>query len=127
VARWHGAVVALQDRCPHRGAPLSKGRIEDGTVRCMYHGLKFDTHGKCVQIPAQDRIPPAACVNKFTVVERNKWIWIWMGEAALADPLWLPGGAPGNLPDRCLLPPVEAVPKWSLRLDTDLPRACSPQ
>ena len=85
-----GAVVALQDRCPHRGAPLSKGRIEDGTVRCMYHGLKFDTHGKCVQIPAQDRIPPAACVNKFSVVERNKWIWIWMGDAALADPSLIP-------------------------------------
>lgn len=85
-----GEVVALRDRCPHRGAPLSKGRIEDGSVRCMYHGLKFNGDGKCIQIPAQERIPPAACVTHFRTVERNKWIWIWMGDPALADESLVP-------------------------------------
>lgn len=85
-----GKIVALRDRCPHRGAPLSKGRIEDGGVRCMYHGLKFNDAGRCTEIPAQERIPPAACVKAFTIVERNKWVWIWMGEQDLADPALVP-------------------------------------
>jgi phenylpropionate dioxygenase-like ring-hydroxylating dioxygenase large terminal subunit len=80
-----GTVVALRDRCPHRGAPLSRGRMEDGDVRCMYHGLKFDRQGACNHIPAQSTIPAAACVTSFRVVERNRWVWIWMGDPALAD------------------------------------------
>ena len=47
-----GGVVALEDRCCHRGAPLSVGRREGDCVRCMYHGLKFDSTGTCVEAPA---------------------------------------------------------------------------
>ncbi|MES2262700.1 MAG: aromatic ring-hydroxylating dioxygenase subunit alpha [Pseudomonadota bacterium] len=93
IAFWrdgHGVVQALLDRCPHRGAPLSKGRIEADGIRCMYHGLKFSGAGDCVEIPAQPKIPPAACVRRFSVVERNKWVWIWAGDAALADPAQIP-------------------------------------
>src|SRR5436305_1671389 len=50
-----GRVVALKDRCCHRGAPLSLGRREGECVRCMYHGLKFDPSGKCIQIPGQEK------------------------------------------------------------------------
>ena len=85
-----GAVRALQDRCPHRGAPLSRGRLEGDAVRCMYHGLKFERDGACSQVPGNARIPPAACVRAFPVVERNKWLWIWMGEPAAADPALIP-------------------------------------
>src|SRR6185312_36239 len=46
-----GRVVAMNDRCPHRGALLSHGRLEGDGVRCMYHGIKYDGSGKCVQIP----------------------------------------------------------------------------
>ncbi|HEY5128697.1 MAG TPA: Rieske 2Fe-2S domain-containing protein [Bradyrhizobium sp.] len=48
-----GQVVALDDRCCHRAAPLSMGRIEGDDIRCMYHGMKFDPLGKCIQIPAR--------------------------------------------------------------------------
>ena len=51
-----GQAVALDDRCCHRGARLSKGRLEGDCVRCMYHGLKFDGSGACVQIPGQDTV-----------------------------------------------------------------------
>jgi len=85
-----GQVVALQDRCGHRGAPLSLGRREGDCVRCMYHGLKFDSRGACVEVPAQERIPPQAKVQTFPVVERHRWIWIWMGDPALADPATIP-------------------------------------
>ena len=85
-----GRVVALEDRCCHRAAPLSKGRLESDRVRCMYHGLLFDTTGQCVEIPSQEFIPPAAKVRAYPVVERFKWVWIWMGDPHQADPALIP-------------------------------------
>lgn len=80
-----GRPVALEDRCCHRAAPLHLGRKEGDYVRCMYHGLKFDPTGACVEIPGQDSIPPRTCVRSYPVVERDRLIWIWMGEPAMAD------------------------------------------
>ncbi len=85
-----GTLHALEDRCCHRGAPLSIGRREGDCVRCMYHGLKFDASGQCIEAPAQQRIPPQARVRAFPVVERNRWIWIWMGDPEAADPALIP-------------------------------------
>lgn len=51
-----GNVVALDNKCCHRHAPLSLGRREGDCVRCMYHGLKFGPDGKCVEIPGQTAI-----------------------------------------------------------------------
>ena len=62
-----GRVVALDNRCCHRGAKLSNGRREGDDVRCMYHGLKFDPSGKCIQIPGQDNIPPKLGVRSYPV------------------------------------------------------------
>ena len=81
-----GVVVALNDRCPHRGALLSRGRLEGDSVRCMYHGLKYDASGKCVQIPGQEMIPPKMRVRKYPIVENGHLVWIWMGDPAKADP-----------------------------------------
>src|SRR4029079_2431466 len=66
-----GQIVALDNRCAHRGAKLSQGRIEGDCVRCMYHGLKFDQTGKCVQIPGQERIPPQLGVKSYPIVEKQ--------------------------------------------------------
>lgn len=85
-----GRVVALADRCCHRAAPLSKGRLEGDKIRCMYHGLLFDTTGKCIEIPSQEFVPPAARVRAYPVVERHKWIWVWMGDMDRADPSLIP-------------------------------------
>jgi vanillate O-demethylase monooxygenase subunit len=52
----------------------------------MYHGLKFDPTGKCVQIPGQDNIPPKLGVRSYPVAERDRLVWIWMGDPAKADP-----------------------------------------
>jgi len=81
-----GKVVALDDRCCHRAAPLSMGRIEGDDIRCMYHGMKFDPAGKCIQIPGQDMIPPKLGVRSYPAVERYNLIWIWPGDAEKADP-----------------------------------------
>jgi phenylpropionate dioxygenase-like ring-hydroxylating dioxygenase large terminal subunit len=81
-----GAIAAMNDRCPHRGALLSKGRLEGDGVRCMYHGIKYDGSGKCVQIPGQEMIPPKLKVRTYPVIQRSHFIWVWMGDVAKADP-----------------------------------------
>lgn len=85
-----GRVRAFEDRCCHRGAPLSRGRREGDAVRCLYHGLKFDAEGACIEIPNQQHIPPIARVSVFPVVERHCWVWVWMGDPALADESRIP-------------------------------------
>ena len=80
-----GDVGALEDRCCHRGAPLTHGHIIDQGLQCGYHGLTFDTKGDCVMVPGQKNIPPQAHVRHFPLVERNQILWIWMGDPALAD------------------------------------------
>lgn len=81
-----GKPVALEDRCCHRQAPLSMGKLVGNVVHCPYHGLQFDPSGKCVKVPSQDFIPASARVRAYPVVEKNHWIWIWMGDPAKADP-----------------------------------------
>ncbi len=82
--------VALADQCCHRLAPLSRGRIEDGNLRCMYHGLLFNSAGKCIEIPGQTMIPPKAIVRRYPTVTRNKLVWIWMGDPVRADSALIP-------------------------------------
>jgi len=81
-----GTPVALEDRCCHRQAPLSAGKLANNIVTCPYHGLQFDTSGKCIKVPSQDMVPASAKVRAYPVVEKNHWIWIWMGDPARADP-----------------------------------------
>jgi len=85
-----GGMVALEDRCPHRFAPLSMGRLEGDSLRCMYHGLKFAPDGKCVEIPGQKLIPQSACVRRYPLQVVGSWVWIWMGDADKADPATIP-------------------------------------
>jgi vanillate O-demethylase monooxygenase subunit len=77
-----GNVAALEDRCPHRFAPLHMGKIVNGdAVQCPYHGLEFDSSGACVLNPhGTKNIPPRARVRSYPVTEKHKAIWIWMGE-----------------------------------------------
>lgn len=81
-----GQVVAMEDQCPHRQAALSMGRKEGDALRCMYHGLKFEADGQCSEIPGAKEIPERLCVRVFPVVEKDNWIWVWMGDPAKADP-----------------------------------------
>jgi phenylpropionate dioxygenase-like ring-hydroxylating dioxygenase large terminal subunit len=85
-----GTPVALEDRCCHRSLPLSLGKIEGDRIRCGYHGLLFDAAGKCVQVPGQSLVPPGSGVRRYPAVERWRAIWLWMGEAAAADPALIP-------------------------------------
>jgi len=86
----NGEIVALEDRCCHRQAPLSLGRREGDAIRCMYHGLKFDSSGRCIEIPGQQTIPPKARVRRYPAVEKHSWLWVWMGDEAKADVTLIP-------------------------------------
>ena len=50
-----GEIFALENRCAHRQVPLDVGVVEEGTVKCAYHGWKYDANGKCVSVPYLDR------------------------------------------------------------------------
>jgi phenylpropionate dioxygenase-like ring-hydroxylating dioxygenase large terminal subunit len=90
---WRNAareLVAFEDRCFHRLAPLSLGRCEGESLRCMYHGLLYDRTGHVIEIPGQERIPNNARVRRYPVIERYGWVWIWMGDAEQADERLIP-------------------------------------
>jgi vanillate O-demethylase monooxygenase subunit len=84
-------VHALTDRCPHRFAPLHLGRVVGDRIQCGYHGLEFDAQGRCVHNPHVEGTPPASIrVASYPLVERHSLLWIWMGDAARADPAAIP-------------------------------------
>jgi vanillate O-demethylase monooxygenase subunit len=78
-------VTALEDFCPHRGAPLSLGRVVEGRLVCGYHGLQMGCDGVPVAMPLQ-RVDKFPRVRAFPAVERYGFIWVWPGDKALADP-----------------------------------------
>ena len=85
-----GSVVALEDRCPHRHAPLSLGRIQGDGLMCMYHGLTFSADGVCTGGPGPTIIPPGTAARAYPAVERWNWIWVWTGDPDRADPASIP-------------------------------------
>jgi vanillate O-demethylase monooxygenase subunit len=81
-----GRAVALDNRCPHRFAPLHQGQRHGDVIACPYHGLQFDAEGRCVHNPHGDgKVPQAARLRTYPLCERDGIVWIWMGDPALAD------------------------------------------
>lgn len=87
-----GEAVALEDRCPHRFAPLSIGKMTRDGIACGYHGMEFDSAGKCTHNPTQpdEKIAPKACVKAYPLEERHGMLWIWPGDPARADSELIP-------------------------------------
>lgn len=83
---WRDArheVHAQQNRCPHLGASLSQGHIEDNCLVCPFHGFAFDSTGQCQRIPANGpggKIPPQLQLQTFATREAHGLIWIWYGD-----------------------------------------------
>jgi len=78
IANLNGEVVAMDDRCPHRFAALSKGRVEGDSLRCNYHGWKFNSAGQCTEIPAcpEVPIPRKACTTRYECELRYDIVWV---------------------------------------------------
>jgi len=75
------AVHALEDRCAHRGTPLSAGWQEGDSIRCRYHGWRYALSGTCLEVPALANAanPKLPCVRSFPVQEQDGWVWVYMG------------------------------------------------
>ena len=84
-----GVVAAVEDFCPHRGAPLSLGFVSEGKLVCGYHGLAMGCNGKTVSMPGQ-RVHGFPAIKSYPVEERYGFIWVWPGDAALADKATIP-------------------------------------
>ena len=84
-----GQVAALDDWCPHRGAPLSLGRVIEGKLVCGYHGLEMGCDGRTIAMPGQ-RVRGFPPVRSYPVVERHGFVWVWPGDAAAADAATIP-------------------------------------
>ena len=83
------AVNSASDRCPHREAVLSYGRVEDGCLVCPYHGWTFSAGGKCVKVPSSTKDippPPKAQLVKFQCSEKYGLIWVCLGTPKLPIP-----------------------------------------
>lgn len=88
-----GRLNCLRDLCPHRMARLSDGQIIEGRLECLYHGWQFDGAGDCQLIPqmqAGKDYPIRSCVRRFALQVVDGIVWIWAGEAALADVALIP-------------------------------------
>ena len=84
-----GRVGLVDHACPHRGAPMVLGRNEDDGLRCVYHGWKFGTDGRCQEMPAEPANSPMCSRMKITaypVRERNGILWAYMGPEPDAAP-----------------------------------------
>lgn len=100
--RTEEGVAAVLDRCPHRFARLSKGRVVEGKIECAYHGLRFDGDGMCRQVPVSTgKDVPDIGVRTFPIREIDGFIWIWMGDASQADSV--------SPPDLGFLRPTEHI------------------
>jgi len=82
-------VAAVQDFCPHRGAPLSLGFVSEGKLVCGYHGLEMGCNGKTIAMPGQ-RVGGFPAIKAYAVEERYGFIWVWPGDTALADAALIP-------------------------------------
>ena len=83
------AIACIEDFCPHRGAAMSLGFVEEGELVCGYHGLRMGPDGQTISMPKQrtDRFP---CTRSFPVMEKYGFIWVWPGDKAQADESKLP-------------------------------------
>ena len=79
-----GKAAALEDFCPHRGAPLSLGRVVEGKLVCGYHGLEMGCDGKTIAMPGQ-RVRGFPPIRSFPVIEQHGFVWVWPGDAAQAE------------------------------------------
>ena len=82
-----GPVFALEDRCAHRQVPLSKGVVDGCSIRCCYHGWRYDDSGRCIDVPylGKGKLPNG--VRSYPCFERDGIVFVWPGMAPLqADP-----------------------------------------
>ncbi|MBH0179940.1 MAG: aromatic ring-hydroxylating dioxygenase subunit alpha, partial [Nitrospira sp.] len=118
-------VHALDNRCPHKGVPLSSAWQEGDSLRCPFHGWRFVASGECVEVPAIGKVahlsPASACVKTFPAEERDGWVWVYMGNDRCPKPSVpppsLPAPADGS-PMVSVRRSAEAKVRWDFAVDS---------
>lgn len=78
-----GELVCMDDKCPHKGVMLSRGKQHGDIIACPYHGFQFDQKGDCVHMPVLGKngdVPKGMCVKTYKVKEEFGLIWFWYGD-----------------------------------------------
>jgi phenylpropionate dioxygenase-like ring-hydroxylating dioxygenase large terminal subunit len=83
--RLDGTAVAMENRCPHRGAPLALGCLKGDDIQCGYHGFIFASDGRCINVPSMKTPPVSANVRNFPIIEQSPYIWIYLGDTEALD------------------------------------------
>lgn len=89
-----GQWVVQEDRCPHRSAQLSLGRIEKDCLSCPFHGFQFNAHGRCELIPEVGKAAPGLQVRTFPVLEKSMFLWVYWGDQSGDDHFKVPEEIP---------------------------------
>ena len=85
-----GEPVVMSNRCAHRSFPLHRGRLEGDEVVCMYHGLRYNSQGACVDAPMIKRPAPHARLRRYPTAVRGPLVWAWTGDATAIDESRIP-------------------------------------
>ncbi|RMQ47720.1 Rieske domain-containing protein [Pseudomonas cichorii] len=88
-----GRAAALPDRCPHRFAPLSAGKVRDGQIECPYHGWRFAADGRCTRVPGIEYV--AGCkplLDSLACCEAHGLVWVCLSGQSPASPPVAPAG-----------------------------------
>ena len=120
-----GRVHALEDRCPHKGVPLSSARQEGDSLRCPFHGWRFIASGECVEVPAIGNVPhpslTSACVKTFPAEEQDGWVWVYIGSEQCPKPSSPPPSLPvptDGSPMVSVRESAEANVRWDFAVDS---------
>ena len=120
-----GRVHALEDRCPHKGVPLSSARQEGDSLRCPFHGWRFIASGECIEVPAIGKVPhpssASACVKIFPAEEQDGWVWVYMGNEQCPKPSSPPPSLPvpaDGSPMVSVRESAEAKVRWDFAADS---------
>jgi len=76
----HGLVRVMLDKCPHRSAKLSGGKIVNDEITCPYHAFKFCAKGSCTYAPEFEKSIPGLNVKTFAVIQKFNMIWVYYGD-----------------------------------------------
>jgi len=88
IFRDGAGIAALEDRCPHRGVPLSQGHVDGSHIRCVYHGWQFNRRGELSLMPGDPDFRPCSrqLLKTYLGCEKEGLIWLVAGEAPTGSP-----------------------------------------
>lgn len=121
----NGKVGLVAERCPHRGASLYYGRVEDCAIRCVYHGWAFDADGQCVDTPSEpgnSKLHTKVRARSYPTHESGGIVWTYMGPPETMTP-FRDFGTESLAPEDVVATKTTSYCNWLQALEGDLDSA----